>query len=95
MLMINQEDVAEVHRVDDAPEEFRFLGDQLRAGGDALDEQRADDDGHGGVGREPEDNSGMNEDVAAALLAVSGAATPSMAPWPNRSGWRERRLSMA
>ena len=37
----------------------------------------------------------MNDDVAAALLAVSGAATPSMAPRPNRSGVFETRFSTA
>jgi hypothetical protein len=40
-------------------------------------------------------SSGMNDDVAAALLAVSGAATPSTAPRPNRSGVLERRFSAA
>ena len=40
-------------------------------------------------------SSGMNDDVAAALLAVSGAATPSTAPRPNRSGVLERRFSVA
>ena len=34
----------------------------------------------------PRVSSGMKDDVAAALFAVSGAATPSTAPWPNRSG---------
>ena len=34
----------------------------------------------------PSVSSGMNDDVAAALFAVSGAATPSTAPRPNRSG---------
>ena len=37
----------------------------------------------------------MNDDVAAALLAVSGAATPSTAPRPNRSGVFETRFSTA
>ena len=43
----------------------------------------------------PSVSSGMNDDVAAALLAVSGAATPSMAPRPNRSGVLETRFSTA
>ena len=43
----------------------------------------------------PSVSSGMNDDVAAALLAVSGAATPSMAPRPNRSGCLETRFSVA
>ena len=34
----------------------------------------------------PSVNSGMNEVCAAALLALSGAATPSIAPRPNFCG---------
>ena len=34
----------------------------------------------------PSVSSGMNEVCAAALLAASGPATPSMAPFPNLSG---------
>ena len=34
----------------------------------------------------PSVSSGMNAVCAAALLALSGAATPSIAPLPNRSG---------
>ena len=34
----------------------------------------------------PRVSSGMNEVCAAALLALSGAATPSIAPLPKRSG---------
>ena len=43
----------------------------------------------------PSVSSGMNDDVAAALFAVSGAATPSMAPLPNRSGVFDRFFSTA
>ncbi len=43
----------------------------------------------------PRVRSGTKELVAAALLAASGAATPSTAPRPNRSGWRLRRFSTA
>ena len=43
----------------------------------------------------PRVSSGMNDDVAAALFAVSGAATPSTAPWPNRSGCLDRFFSTA
>ena len=38
-------------------------------------------------------SSGMNDVCAAALLADSGAATPSMAPLPNFSGFLEIRFS--
>ncbi len=34
----------------------------------------------------PEAISGMKPAEQVALLADSGAATPSMAPWPKRSG---------
>ena len=34
----------------------------------------------------PSVSSGMNEVCAPALLAASGAATPSTAPWPKRDG---------
>ncbi len=37
----------------------------------------------------------MNDDVAAALLAVSGAATPLIDPRPNSSGVFETRFSTA
>ena len=37
---------------------------------------------------------GMKAPVAAALLADSGAATPSIAPWPKRSGVFDKRRSM-
>ncbi len=43
----------------------------------------------------PNVSSGMNDEVAAALLAVSGEATPSMAPFPNRDGSLARRFSTA
>ena len=43
----------------------------------------------------PSVSSGMNDEVAAALFAVSGAATPSIAPRPNRSGSFARRFSTA
>jgi len=44
-------------------------------------------------GGTPSASSGTITPAVAALFAVSGAATPSMAPWPNRSGCRERRFS--
>jgi hypothetical protein len=43
----------------------------------------------------PSVSSGMNELEAAPLLAASGAATPSIAPFPKRSGWRLNRFSRA
>ena len=36
---------------------------------------------------------GMKQACAAALLAASGAATPSMAPWPKRCGVPETFFS--
>ena len=45
------------------------------------------------LGGMPSVSSGMNEVCAAALLALSGAATPSMAPLPNFSGCLEIRFS--
>ena len=39
--------------------------------------------------------SGMNAPPAAALLAASGPATPSIAPLPNRSGDFDSRFSSA
>ena len=46
-----------------------------------------------GFGGMPSVSSGMNEVCAAALLAASGAATPSMAPRPNRCGFFDIRFS--
>ena len=43
----------------------------------------------------PRVSSGMNEDCAAALLADSGPATPSIAPLPNREGSRATFFSSA
>ncbi|PLC11761.1 hypothetical protein AUQ48_05315 [Kocuria flava] len=43
----------------------------------------------------PRVSSGMKELVAAALLAVSGPATPSTAPRPKRSGRSARFFSIA
>ena len=40
-------------------------------------------------------SSGMNDDVAAALLADSGPATPSIAPRPKRDGSFATRFSAA
>ena len=45
------------------------------------------------LGGMPSVSSGMNEVCAAALLALSGAATPWMAPRPKRSGCFEMRFS--
>ena len=42
-----------------------------------------------GVDGMPSVSSGMNEVCAPALLAASGAATPSIAPLPKRVGVRE------
>ena len=46
-----------------------------------------------GLAGMPSVSMGMNEVWAPALLAASGAATPSIAPLPNRSGVRDRRFS--
>ena len=43
----------------------------------------------------PSVSRGMNAPPAAALLAASGPATPSIAPAPNRSGCRDARFSTA
>ena len=43
----------------------------------------------------PSVSSGTSVPVAAALLAASGPATPSIAPRPNSSGRRDRRFSSA
>jgi len=42
----------------------------------------------------PRVNRGIRAALAYALLAVSGAATPSFAPFPNRSGVFESRFSI-
>jgi hypothetical protein len=49
-----QEDVADVHGVDDAPENVRVVGDQSWPWRDALKHQGAEHDGHGSVGRDAE-----------------------------------------
>ena len=41
----------------------------------------------------PRVSSGMKEVCAAALLADSGPATPSMAPWPNSCAYFETFFS--
>ena len=43
----------------------------------------------------PSVSNGMKAPPAAALLADSGPATPSIAPCPNRSGSRDARFSTA
>ncbi len=43
----------------------------------------------------PSVRSGTNDVCAPALLAASGAATPSTAPWPNSSGRLDIFFSMA
>src|SRR6185369_5469219 len=43
----------------------------------------------------PRASSGTSVPAAAALLAASGPATPSMAPWPNWLGSRASRRSIA
>src|SRR5262245_11867376 len=43
----------------------------------------------------PSASSGTIAPAVAALFADSGPATPSIAPWPNRSGVRESRFSVA
>ncbi len=40
-------------------------------------------------------SSGTSTPAAAALLAASGPATPSIAPWPNSSGCLESLRSVA
>ena len=37
----------------------------------------------------PSVSSGTSDPAAEALLAASGPATPSIAPCPNSSGWRD------
>ena len=46
-----------------------------------------------GCAGRPSVSSGMKEVWAAALLADSGPATPSIAPCPNVLGWLEMRFS--
>ncbi len=48
-----------------------------------------------GIDGMPSASSGIMAVPVTALLAVSGPATPAMAPWPNSSGWRENRFSTA
>ena len=43
----------------------------------------------------PSVSNGTSTPAAAALLAASGTATPSIAPWPKRSGSLLNRFSMA
>ena len=43
----------------------------------------------------PKVSMGMNEVCAPALLADSGPATPSTAPWPNCAGFFDHRFSSA
>ena len=47
------------------------------------------------LGGMPSVISGMKAPPAAALLAASGPATPSIAPLPNRSGVRDSFFSIA
>jgi hypothetical protein len=42
----------------------------------------------------PRVSSGISTPAAAALLAASGPATPSIAPWPNSSGCLESFFSV-
>lgn len=42
----------------------------------------------------PSESIGTSVPAAEALLAASGPATPSMAPWPNSSGLRAKRFSV-
>ena len=43
-----------------------------------------------GVVGMPSESRGMKPAMAVALLAASGAATPSIMPWPNFSGVRDK-----
>ncbi len=43
----------------------------------------------------PSVSIGTMAPAEAALLADSGPATPSMAPWPNSPGWRDTFFSSA
>ena len=43
----------------------------------------------------PKVRSGMKDELDAALFADSGPATPSMAPFPKRSGCLDNRFSRA
>jgi hypothetical protein len=43
----------------------------------------------------PKVNRGMKAPAVAELLALSGPATPSIVPWPNRSGCFEIFFSRA
>ena len=52
--MIDQHQVADPHRGDQAPEQLRLLGHHLRARHDAVDRHGADHQRHHGVGRDAE-----------------------------------------
>ena len=52
-------------------------------------------DGVTGLPGMPSERTGMMLPATAALLADSGPATPSMAPFPNRSGCADMRFSKA
>ncbi len=77
----HQHQVADPHRDDDAPEQLRLVGDDVGAGGDALDDEGADHQRHHRVRRDAEgqhrDERGLRGGVVGALGAgdaLDGAA---------------------
>ena len=88
-------DVAQVHRSDEAPDEFLVLDEEHGAGDSAPSRRAAQQDrrsaGPGNPCGAPAQEA-MAE-VPEACAAVSGAKTPSMRPVPNDSGSRDMRLA--
>ena len=90
-----EHDVPDVHRGDDPPEQVGLLWSSRGPGRMPWIISATKIMAMEAFPGMPRVSSGMKELLAAALLADSGAATPSMAPWPNRSGCFETRFSTA
>jgi len=70
----------DIHACHQAPKHFRVVREQQRAGLYAVDGERREQQRVAGIDGMPSASSGIMAVPVTALLAVSGPATPAMAP---------------
>ena len=75
-----------MYMLDDPPEEVRVLLDEARARLHSVDKKAPSSMAMTALAGIPRVRRGMKAPPVAALLAVSGPATPSIIPVPNFSG---------
>jgi len=88
------DDIAEIHRGNQAPDEFLLFDEQHRSGLQAPDQEAAEQQPPPSRARHAQRKHRQQRRVPAACAAVSGATTPSISPLPKFAPFCDTRLAM-